>query len=260
MDKKSLFLVLFGITIILVACKGITTFEGERCRGCAGPQIPCEEMTDPLNQSLCYYQKAINMGDLEICQKVGDQFEGINQYYQRYPQDNFVAAEREVGLKDECLISIAAKTNSEEICDLTKTPEAKNVCLSNLALTTKNEELCLKIDDKKLSEFCRAVVYPPEKRCDDWPNNLYLQNIYSGGDGQDLCYQELAWQTNDVEICQKISLPARKENCINFLTKPITETCGDNDICYFNSARSQGKISYCQYIKDVQMKQTCESP
>lgn len=106
-----------------------------------------------------------------------------------------------------CFSNLAEKKLDSDICEMI-TNDEKNSCLLNVAIETNNKNICEKIKKEYLKDNC--LEFFGVKR--DLGTCERKQNL----DDRDYCLLNLAMDTDNLEICEKIKKEEFKKQCLTF--------------------------------------------
>tara|TARA_Y100000310_G_C20689137_1_gene821049 strand:+ start:2125 stop:4245 length:2121 start_codon:yes stop_codon:yes gene_type:complete len=166
----------------------------------------------------CYKETAISELDENICQSIT----GNSRLKKECVKEIAIAKEDvdlcfglNTGDKDDCISKIAAQTNDFTLCEKISTDRAYFKCYVNIALGFDAPEICEKAERSELR------IHP-----------------YTG---MEHCYKEYAIQTQDTEICDRITYSFFTQECKDAVEVELV--CQDFDgVCDRN---------YCNIENDV---------
>ena len=192
------------------------------------------EMITVLDKENCYYNVAVGLEDLTICNKITD----LNTH-------------------ENCLIKISELTDDPAICN-TVSKEEKTGCLERIANSTEDLEICKMIKTTRNKDLCIKNIV--EKKDDPELCSL-ISSTYIGAYLRDNCYIELS---DDLKYCLKLTEKSRQGECIAAADES-TLAAGDcnkfssdfNQDCYTKEAELKEDYKYCLLLEDNLRLQDC---
>ena len=216
----------------------------------------CEVLKDAIERDKCYNFEAQSSKNFTGCEKIQAQntkddcyykVAGLKQdyklcfYLDNYRNNSFS------GLEDKCLFEIATRTNNMQACseiqslNLDKKSGLKADCYSQISNLRNNIRVCdditeshstLTVSSERIDsrDLCYLILGKIQKK----PEVCTLMK-----DGKIYCYQQLAEETKDINLCKKIN-----------------DVSGE-DWCYYYVAKEYKELTICEFIKSVDVRNRC---
>jgi len=148
-------------------------------------------------------------------------------------------------LRPQCYVLEAIETKDSSLCHLAN--NQKNECIKRLAVMLKDKNLCQDVLD---SDICIKQVN----------GELAKQNLDSSLCAEafepEACYNLIAYQTQNAELCKKITSSNMKNSCLYDVATlsqnvELCDDVNDKDRCITSIAISKGDESLCQLATDT---------
>ena len=162
-------------------------------------------------------------------------------------------------MRNECITSIAIKTNNLKKCELVTNASAKDNCYYHLGISMMSELACQKVTSPYIRDQCRMFIAVDAK---DLAGCKSLVDVQTS----DLCFMKIAKDTEDNEICSRVSDQFKKDMCHSeiSITLNISLGCmkvksmGQRNLCLTEIAKKTSDADMCQMILDEGMRIRCE--
>jgi len=178
----------------------------------------CKRITRESRQANCVINIAENKADINICQEVKG-YQPKHDCYNRVAQKtkNIVHCKliNHVPTISKCIENIAYDTDNWRLCNDLSVDT--NSCFNRIAQKL-GVDICTEMKNPMSADWCVRKNARTTQQCDDF----LIQD-----DNREGCYKDLAYRTNDVDICPKMERKAVEDNCYD----RIASTTRDWKIC-----------------------------
>ena len=160
-------------------------------------------------------------------------------------------------LRDSCVVELAKIKDDPEVCDLVQTPKTQSYCHQQLAILHDNWEECRDIEDRYWQDNC-WYHFGIQGNQEDFCGNI------DNTPQQLRCVKKVAYETNDVELCQRLSFKEATA-CVFHVAKElqdiskcnVIEKLNGKDSCILAVAKVTKDESLCEEISYDLIRKTC---
>ncbi|QLJ53030.1 MAG: hypothetical protein Sv326_0855 [Candidatus Fermentimicrarchaeum limneticum] len=148
----------------------------------------CSNISTHLYQDKCYTNIAVKSRNADICSRIIC-YECITD-------------------KDNCYYGVANVTGNISLCNRISEPMKKDSCHLNIAKSASNPSFCSKIENTYTMNTCYSSIIYNQNYTFSSCATIIHQNW------EDECFKQLAINSKNSTVCQSITDPFVKNNCI----------------------------------------------
>lgn len=199
----------------------------------------CDQFLSQESKDYCLANVSIELQDLSICKQIetNKHKDYCLAVIAGQTQDlSSCALIRSSDEKDSCYYSMAYDNDNPHLCDNIKSQSQRDVCYYGINNGINDPTICFKIQGDQHKKSCYEDFFLYMKI--DNPAQSDCQLVDQQNE-KDTCYNTLAINEKDVDICNNISDTIKKEECyiyVSTVTKDFT---------------------YCNYLQDHTTKSNC---
>lgn len=197
------FLVIITLAFTFVFFNGAAWIENEM-PSTPAKEIPCEDIRNEFERSVCFMNRAIKEGDESFCE------ENITFEDHRTMCLAVIRADESLcekisleSIKDGCFWNVAGEKFSGDICEKIMDEADREDCFYHMATDIRNETVCKKMSQGHRKDRCFRIIAELKK------SEAICDNI----DSEDTKYWCLAIVKVDGSLCEKMS--RYSELCLN---------------------------------------------
>ncbi|RME30718.1 hypothetical protein D6789_04815 [Candidatus Woesearchaeota archaeon] len=159
--------------------------------------------------------------------------------------------------RGSCIVELAVEQHDDALCD-TLEGNTQTWCLTDVAAAADNPAICDRITSTESREFCKRDIYIAREDVEA------CQTLTTGAKND--CLNDIAHATNDWLTCVSMEEGARREECIDGISRSENDPYGclrlnkqnpRRDGCiYMTSVRSNTPAT-CSELQDSQLENLC---